>query len=90
VKSGRIDFQQIEKKLMAEWPAVLNHYAGPLLLAMITLLFGIVMPCAGFLFCCCRCSGKCGAKSHPYDKKHDPCKRAFLGIIVATFATIIL
>ncbi|XP_059472702.1 prominin-like protein isoform X2 [Neocloeon triangulifer] len=90
VKQGQLDVVGIKEKLKTDWPKVLHHYAGPLLLAMVTLLFGIVMPCAGFLFCCCRCSGKCGARSHAYDKKHDPCKRAFLGIILATFATVIL
>ncbi|XP_065338123.1 prominin-like protein isoform X3 [Cloeon dipterum] len=90
VKQGRLDVDEIQSKLVTDWHKVVLHYAGPLMLAMGTLLFGVVMPCAGFLFCCCRCSGKCGARSHAYDKKHDPCKRAFLGIILATFATIIL
>uniref|UniRef100_T1GIW2 Uncharacterized protein n=1 Tax=Megaselia scalaris TaxID=36166 RepID=T1GIW2_MEGSC len=32
------------------------------------------MPIIGLCFCCCRCAGACGARTQPFDKKHDTCK----------------
>ncbi|KAF4522990.1 hypothetical protein B566_EDAN009582 [Ephemera danica] len=75
---------------LEDWKTLVQHYAGTLSLAGVALLFAVLMPCAGFIFCCCRCVGRCGARSHAYDKRHDPCKRVSLGIVLSAFAIIML
>lgn len=37
--------------------------------------------------CCCRCAGACGGRSQPFDKKHDTCRRIFLGFFLIVVAT---
>lgn len=37
--------------------------------------------------CCCRCAGACGGRSQPFDKKHDTCRRVFLGFFLILVAT---
>lgn len=37
--------------------------------------------------CCCRCAGACGGRSQPFDKKHDTCRRIFLGFLLIVVAT---
>lgn len=37
--------------------------------------------------CCCRCAGACGGRSQPFDKKHDTCRRVFLGLFLILAAT---
>lgn len=36
--------------------------------------------------CCCRCAGACGGRSQPFDKKHDTCRRIFLGFFLIVVA----
>lgn len=36
--------------------------------------------------CCCRCAGACGGRSQPFDKKHDTCRRIFLGFFLIIVA----
>lgn len=76
--------------LEAEWQTLLAHYAGVVAVVAVGLLFVVLMPCIGFIFCCCRCSGRCGARSQPFEKRRDPCKRISFGIMLAAITIIIL
>lgn len=40
-----------------------------------------------FCFCCCRCAGACGGRSQPFDKKHDTCRRVWLGFLLILAGT---
>jgi prominin 1 len=76
--------------LEAEWQTLLAHYAGVVAVVAVGLLFVVLMPCIGFIFCCCRCSGRCGARSQPFEKRRDPCKRIGFGVMLAAITIIIL
>ena len=73
-----------------EWQIILTHYAGLAGLAVAGLLTAAILPCVGLFFCCCRCAGHCGARSQPFDKKHDHCRKVMLSILLIGVATIIL
>ncbi|XP_043503328.1 prominin-like protein isoform X2 [Polistes fuscatus] len=73
-----------------QWKIIVAHYGGLAGLALIGVLLAAILPCIGLFFCCCRCAGHCGAKSQPFDKKHDHCRKIMLSIILIGVATIIL
>ncbi|XP_070163104.1 prominin-like protein isoform X2 [Polyergus mexicanus] len=75
---------------LKEWKIIATHYGGVAGLALIGLLLAAILPCVGLFFCCCRCAGHCGARSQPFDKKHDHCKKIMLSIVLIGVATIIL
>ncbi|XP_069697439.1 prominin-like protein isoform X3 [Periplaneta americana] len=76
--------------LQTEWQTLLTHYAGVVAVVAVGLLFVVLMPCVGFVFCCCRCSGRCGARMQPFEKRRDPCKRIGFGVILSGITIIIL
>merc|ERR1719483_1026117 len=72
--------------LTTHWQDILLQYIGVLTLAIHGLLLAVTIPFIGFLFCCCRCAGKCGAYPKTYyDKKSDSCKRISLGMLLSVF-----
>ncbi|XP_023289033.1 prominin-like protein [Orussus abietinus] len=73
-----------------EWRIILTHYAGLTGLAVAGLLVAAILPCAGLFFCCCRCTGRCGVRSEPFDKKHDHCRKVMLSVVLIGVATVIL
>jgi prominin 1 len=77
-------------RLEVEWRTLLAHYAGVVAVLAVGLLFAVLMPCVGVVFCCCRCCGRCGARSQPFEKRRDPCRRIGFGIMLAGITTIIL
>ncbi|XP_011499437.1 PREDICTED: prominin-like protein isoform X1 [Ceratosolen solmsi marchali] len=74
----------------SEWHIILTHYGGLAGLGLAGILLAAVLPCVGLFFCCCRCAGNCGARSEPFDKKHDHCRKIMLSVILIGFATILL
>jgi prominin 1 len=76
--------------LEMEWRTLLAHYAGVVAVLAVGLLFAVLMPFVGFVFCCCRCCGRCGARSQPFEKRRDPCRRIGFGIMLAAITVIIL
>ncbi|XP_051163555.1 prominin-like protein isoform X2 [Leptopilina boulardi] len=73
-----------------EWKIIVTHYGGLAGLALAGLLLAAILPCVGLFFCCCRCAGNCGARSEPFDKKHDHCRKIMLSTILICVATVIL
>ncbi|XP_076381466.1 prominin-1-A isoform X7 [Megalopta genalis] len=84
VVNGQVQFS------LSEWQIIVTHYGGLAGLALIGLLLAAILPCVGLFFCCCRCAGHCGARSQPFDKKHDHCKKVMLSMVLIGVATIIL
>jgi prominin 1 len=74
----------------SEWHIIMTHYGGLAGLGLAGILLAAVLPCVGLFFCCCRCAGHCGARSEPFDKKHDHCRKIMLSVILIGFATILL
>ncbi|XP_076680317.1 prominin-like protein isoform X5 [Andrena cerasifolii] len=75
---------------LVEWRIIATHYGGLAGLALVGVLLAAILPCVGLFFCCCRCAGHCGARSQPFDKKHDHCKKVMLSIVLIAVATIVL
>ncbi|KAL9902269.1 prominin-like protein [Glossina fuscipes] len=73
-----------------EWGDLILHYWPILLIAIFVGLLVVSMPVIGLCFCCCRCAGACGGRSEPFDKKHDTCRRVFLGFLLIILVTGIL
>ncbi|KAK2575115.1 hypothetical protein KPH14_008839 [Odynerus spinipes] len=86
VESGYLVFMDP----LQQWKIIVTHYGGLAGLALIGLLLAAILPCVGLFFCCCRCAGHCGARSQPFDKKHDHCRKIMLSIVLIGVATIIL
>ncbi|XP_045477770.1 prominin-like protein isoform X2 [Harmonia axyridis] len=66
------------------------QYSLVILICLIVVLLGAVMPVCGLFFCCCRCCGRCGARSRPYDKKHDLCRRIYLATLLIVCGTLLV
>ncbi|KAK9294319.1 hypothetical protein QLX08_011031 [Tetragonisca angustula] len=75
---------------LAQWKKIATHYGGLAGLTIVGLLLAAILPCVGLFFCCCRCAGHCGARSQPFDKKHDHCRKVMLSMVLIAVATIIL
>ncbi|XP_055325440.1 prominin-like protein isoform X1 [Sitodiplosis mosellana] len=70
-----------------QWVDLVKHYWAILLVVFIAALMIALMPIIGLCVCCCRCAGACGGRSQPFDKKHDTCRRIFLGFFLIVVAT---
>ncbi|XP_054732946.1 prominin-like protein isoform X1 [Anastrepha obliqua] len=88
VKDKDIEFgPKIERN---EWIDLIKHYWLIWLIVLLVGLLIVTMPVVGLCFCCCRCAGACGGRSEPFDKKHDTCRRVFLGLLLIILATGLL
>lgn len=86
VKNGWLEFADPIK----QWKILVIHYGGLGGLTIIGIIFAAIIPFIGLFFCCCRCAGHCGARSQPFDKKHDHCRKIMLNILMIGVSTIIL
>ncbi|XP_020294346.1 prominin-like protein isoform X3 [Pseudomyrmex gracilis] len=85
-----VDGEPVFADPLKEWKILVTHYGGLASLGLIGLLLAAILPCVGLFFCCCRCAGHCGARSQPFDKKHDHCRKIMLSIVLIGVATILL
>ncbi|XP_063234442.1 prominin-1-A isoform X3 [Bacillus rossius redtenbacheri] len=72
------------------WKLLVQHYAGLVGVAAAGLVFAVVLPLVGLAFCCCRCCGRCGARSEPFEKRRDPCRRVALGVLLSAVTIVVL
>ncbi|KAJ8664265.1 hypothetical protein QAD02_005927, partial [Eretmocerus hayati] len=73
-----------------EWQPLALHYGGVASIAVVGLVLAALLPIIGLFFCCCRCVGHCGARSEPFDKKHDHCRKVVLNATLIVASTLIL
>lgn len=69
---------------------LIKHYGVILLVIVLAVLFIVIMPVVGLSFCCCRYVGRCGARSQPFDKRYDPCRRYVYGFSLSVVTLFIL
>jgi prominin 1 len=77
----------VEERKVSPGPKVKEHdyadlvkkYWAIILVAFVVLITALLMPLIGLCFCCCRCIN---GRSQPFDKKHDTCRRFFLGLFL--------
>ena len=67
------------KLVKDHWKDLLLQYIGLLTAVIVGLLLAVCLPLTGFIVCCCRCAGKCGAYPDPYYDK--VCKKKWQGKI---------
>ncbi|KAK7507835.1 hypothetical protein BaRGS_00000800, partial [Batillaria attramentaria] len=67
-----------------------TYLIGFCVCAAIGILFFIVMPFVGLIFCCCRCAGKCGGRHKPHDPKRAGCKRKTYCTVLLVLNTVTL
>lgn len=67
-----------------------EYFVGFLVCGIIGLLFIIIFPIVGLVFCCCRCCGRCGGKAGSHDPKSAKCKRVSCGIALIVINTLSL
>jgi len=75
--------------IQGEWRALVRHYGLMALVVLVGLVFVVVMPLVGLFFCCCRCAGRCGARSQPFEKRYDPCRRHTHGFFLSCITILI-
>lgn len=73
-----------------EWKMYVKHYGILTSIGLLSLIVAAILPCIGLLFCCCRCAGHCGARSEPFDKKHDHCRKVMLNTLLIIITTAML
>ncbi|XP_070187748.1 prominin-1-like isoform X2 [Littorina saxatilis] len=74
---------QFKTEQFEDWQDWATYLIGFVVCAAVGVLFFIVMPILGIIFCCCRCCGKCGGRHKPDDPKRAGCKRK-------TYCTVLL
>uniref|UniRef100_T1HML5 Uncharacterized protein n=1 Tax=Rhodnius prolixus TaxID=13249 RepID=T1HML5_RHOPR len=73
-----------------DYYSLVMHYGYLVLVMLCGLLLGVIVPFIGLIFCCCRCTGKCGARTQPFDKRYDTCRRHFLAFILSSLTVVIM
>ncbi|CAH1986353.1 unnamed protein product [Acanthoscelides obtectus] len=66
---------------------IIHSYWVILLVLISLVIVGVFLPICGLCFCCCRCAGKCGARTRPADKRRDLCRKVLLGAFLIALAT---
>ncbi|XP_037074037.1 prominin-1-like [Pollicipes pollicipes] len=73
-----------------DWSTLVHHHLGYAILAGVGIVLALLTPFIGLIVCCCRCSGKCGGRVEPYDKRKDTCRRWCNGIFLSLLVLLIL
>ncbi|XP_064594649.1 prominin-1-A-like isoform X2 [Liolophura sinensis] len=72
------------------WKPLAEYFVGFLVCGIFGLLFIVIFPIVGLVFCCCRCCGRCGGKAGSHDPKSAKCKRVSCGIALIVINTLSL
>ncbi|XP_069557810.1 prominin-1-A isoform X7 [Brachyistius frenatus] len=62
---------------------------GFLVCATVGLLFAVLIPIVGLLFCMCRCCDNCGGEMHQRQRKNADCRRGLLGTLLFSTSLVI-
>ena len=71
-----IEIDQIDSYVRYNQHAILTYETPVLILCCLGVLFMLIMPIFGIVFCCCRCCGKCGGKMYQeprHSERHWVC-----------------
>jgi prominin 1 len=88
--SGFVRVKGGEVVISEDWMGLGLHYWWLGVVVLCALLLGAALPLVGLLFCCCRCAGRCGARSQPYDKRYDTCRRHFYAFLLSVTTVLIM
>ncbi|KAK9508899.1 hypothetical protein O3M35_006341 [Rhynocoris fuscipes] len=87
---GFIEVKNSQIVISDDYYSLVMHYGTLVLVLICGLLLGVIVPFIGLIFCCCRCTGKCGARTQPFDKRYDTCRRHFLALILSSLTVVIM
>ncbi|KAK5604064.1 Prominin-1-A [Crenichthys baileyi] len=75
--------------IQTEYQKAIYYEIGFLICAAVGLLFAILMPIVGLLFCMCRCCDNCGGEMHQRQRKNADCRRGLLGTLLFSTSLVI-
>lgn len=88
--SGFVRVGNNELVISTDYTKLGLHYLFLVLIAVVGIVLAAIVPCTGLLFCCCRCAGKCGARTRPFDKRFDTCRRHFFAFLLSSLTVVIM
>lgn len=68
---------------------VIYYELGFVVCAIMGILFIVLVPLVGLLFCMCRCCDNCGGEMHQRQRKNADCQRGLLTTLLLTTTFII-
>ncbi|XP_014257158.1 prominin-like protein [Cimex lectularius] len=87
---GFITLEQNKLHISRDYYSLVVHYCWLLLVCLAAGCLAVVVPVIGLLFCCCRLAGRCGARTKPFDKKYDTCRRHFYAFLLSSVTVLIM
>ncbi|XP_051514850.1 prominin-1-A isoform X9 [Myxocyprinus asiaticus] len=75
--------------IQSEYQKVIYYEIGFVVCAALGLLFTVLLPVVGLLFCLCRCCDNCGGEMHQRQRKNADCLRGLLTTLLLTSTFII-
>uniref|UniRef100_A0A8D1VEM0 Prominin 1 n=1 Tax=Sus scrofa TaxID=9823 RepID=A0A8D1VEM0_PIG len=81
----------IQKKfdLSKDYEKIIYYEIGIIICAVLGLLFIILMPLVGLIFCSCRCCNKCGGEMHQRQKKNGNFLRKYFAVSLLVICLLI-
>ncbi|KAM9470003.1 prominin-1-A isoform 3-T3 [Clarias gariepinus] len=75
--------------IKSEYQKVIYYELGFVVCAVIGILFIVLVPLVGLLFCMCRCCDNCGGEMHQRQRKNADCQRGLLTTLLLTTTFVI-
>ncbi|XP_058252503.1 prominin-1-A isoform X4 [Hemibagrus wyckioides] len=75
--------------IKSEYQKVIYYELGFVVCAIMGILFIVLVPLVGLLFCMCRCCDNCGGEMHQRQRKNADCQRGLLTTLLLTTTFII-
>ncbi|XP_026796398.1 prominin-1-A isoform X8 [Pangasianodon hypophthalmus] len=75
--------------IKSEYQKVIYYELGFVVCAVMGILFIVLVPLVGLLFCMCRCCDNCGGEMHQRQRKNADCQRGLLTTLLLTTTFII-
>lgn len=75
--------------IQSEYQKVIYYEIGFVVCSALGLLFTVLLPLVGLLFCLCRCCDNCGGEMHQRQRKNADCLRGLLTTLLLTTTFII-
>uniref|UniRef100_A0AAY4BFU7 Prominin-1-A-like n=1 Tax=Denticeps clupeoides TaxID=299321 RepID=A0AAY4BFU7_9TELE len=75
--------------IQTEYQKAIYYEIGFVVCALLGVLFFVLMPLVGLLFCLCRCCDNCGGEMHQRQRKNADCQRGLLATLLFSTSLVI-